>query len=391
MLFLEDYSNLTFQLLYIDPITGAYCKQSTEIDPKSGEYIYQMFKDDDKKIGQWKSKTNCLPMKFDDLYDDSNFDVIMSYLDYLDNPPDDNDPEETLDNVFEKDPKLNQKSNNYNNYNKDIIYYDYGNIFDYPYSGYSYSNYRNYPLGKGSISYNYPTFKKSTGFLDKLNKSDTLVIHCADKSTDMLSQVYEGKGWDVLTDGNIDPDELHQLLESHDRIVMLGHGTSGGLINVQGPGYVIGANEAPYLKDKKLFAIWCNADGYFKKHGIGNGYFITKNAPSEVWECRAAGCGNISKELMLENITYWCKLCGDVVEDCLEGNVDSSVDYIRKNYLEQYGNHPVTLYNADSAHKLGTDKPLPEYEFKGKPLEPKDYPYPKYNEEEFLKDPKAKV
>ena len=35
--------------------------------------------------------------------------------------------------------------------------------------------------------------EKSTGFLDKLNKSDTLVIHCLDNTTNMLSQIYEGK------------------------------------------------------------------------------------------------------------------------------------------------------------------------------------------------------
>lgn len=94
---------------------------------------------------------------------------------------------------------------------------------------------------------------------------------------------------------------------------------------------------------------------------------------------------------MLENITYWCKLCADVVDDCLAGNVQRSVDYIRKNYLEKYGNHPVTIFNADSAHAFLEDKPLPKYQFKGKKLEEKDYPYPGFDEEEFLKNPKASI
>lgn len=220
-------------------------------------------------------------------------------------------------------------------------------------------------------SYTYQPPKKSTGFLDKLNKSDTLVIHCADKSTDMLSQIYQGKGWDVLRDGNIDKEELHQLLESHDKIICLGHGTAGGLINIQGGGNVIGPDEAPYLKNKKLFVIWCNADAYFKRHGIGNGQFITGNMPSEVWECRAAGCGNISSDLMLENITYWSKLCADVVERALSGNAQGAVDYVRDKYIEKYGDHPVTIYNAERT------------KVQGKPLEDLSHRY--WGPEELLK------
>lgn len=240
-------------------------------------------------------------------------------------------------------------------------------------------------------SYSYRIPEKAKGLAKDLKKSDTLVIHGQDRSTEMLGQIYAGKGWDVLRNGNIDKDELHELLECHDKIIMLGHGTSGGLINPQGGGYTIGDAEAPFLKDKKLFVIWCNADKFFTKHHIGDGQFITKNAPSEVWESRAAGCGNISSELMLDNITYWSKLCADIVDQCLEGNVDTGVDYLRKEYLEKYGNHPVTLFNADSAHKLGVNKELPKYEFKGEPLTEKDYPVPNFDEEAFLKNPTAEA
>lgn len=194
---------------------------------------------------------------------------------------------------------------------------------------------------------------KSTGFLDKLNKSNTLVVHCADKSTDMLAQVYEGKGWDVLRDGNIDKDELHKLIESHDRLIFLGHGTSSGLINVQGGGTVIGPTEAPLLKDKNIFAIWCNADKYFKQHNIGHGCFITKNVPSEVWEAAAVGY-HVSAPWMLENITYWSKCCADVVEQALNGDVKGAVEKARAAYQEKYGDDPnpnqkgVTDYNTDA-------------------------------------------
>lgn len=261
--------------------------------------------------------------------------------------------------------------------------YSYGS-YNYP----SYSNYYGYNHSYYDSPYVYTPQKRTKGYLEKLNKSDTLVIHKTDSSTTMLRQIYEGKGWDVLNDTYIDTDEMHELIKNHDKILMLGHGHSGGLI-----GGNINPEEAPLLEDKKLFVIWCNADAYFKRYLPNkHGFFCTKNAPSDAGECRGAGCGNISEELMLENITYWCKLCGDVVEDCLEGNVEASVDYIRKNYLEKYGNHPVTIYNADSAHCKGNpNKPLPEYEFKGEKLTPKDFPYPNFDEAEFLKHPTATI
>ena len=351
----EDYEDLDFEVLYEDPVSGGYCLQSITAMP-DGKYVYQVYDAKDVRIGEWRSVINCLDMSFEDFYDDSNFDVMLSYLDLI-----------TTDNEEDDDYDFTRSinSNDYDDYE-----------FDF----------QRYARPSYSI-YTYTEPKKSTGFLDKLNKSNTLVIHCEDRSTDMLSQVYEGKNWDVLRDGNIDKNELHQLLESHERIVMLGHGTSGGLINKQGWGSTIGDAEAPYLKNKKLFVIWCNADGYFKKHGIGNGQFITKNVPSEVWECRAAGCGNITANLMLENITYWSKLCSDVVETCLNGNVKSGVDYVRKHYLEKYGNHPVTIYNADSTEVLGTNIALPKYTFKGKKLTVQDYPVSNFDEEAFLLNP----
>lgn len=212
---------------------------------------------------------------------------------------------------------------------------------------------RNYSYSGFGSGYSYQPKPKSTGFLDKLNKSNVLVIHCADKSTDMLSQIYDGRGWDVLRDGNIDKDELHQLMESHDTIICLGHGTPSGLMNVQGGGLVIGPTEAPYFKNKKIFAIWCNANKYFSQHNIGHGCFITKNVPSDANEARWVGY-TVSEEYMLENITYWSKCCADVVDQALSGDAAGAVKKAREAYQAKYGNtdNPnekgVTDYNTDA-------------------------------------------
>lgn len=279
-------------------------------------------------VVKWRSTEDLSEMDWDQIY---RSDSYTKYADYVEEKTKEDDDEDSYTyNLFGEPVTSNKK------------------YYSEPSPSYSYGNY--------AKTY---TPKETTGFLDSCNKSDTLVIHCTDDSTDMLSQLYQGKGWDVINDGSIAEEELHKLMQSHSRIVMLGHGTSSGLINVQhGKGgkrfTVVDERYAEDLKNKKLFVIWCYADEFFNKIGVGQGQFITSNMPSEVWECSAAGCGDISASEMLENITYWSKLCADVIDKCLDGDVKSSVDYIRRNYIEKYGDHAVTRYNAIRTKVHGT-------------------------------------
>ena len=48
-----------------------------------------------------------------------------------------------------------------------------------------------------------------------------LVIHPDDRSTDMLKAVYEGKGYDVISDPRISDEEVVEQIKSHDKIIML--------------------------------------------------------------------------------------------------------------------------------------------------------------------------
>ena len=344
-------------------------------------FLYSIYKDEDdgdyRLVYSWISYYNASLAK--------DITKTIVYRTFLDSIEQDKADEEVM---FDDDGVVINSS--------DSRYYDYDDDYDdddylYPrskatHTGYNYPSYTRGYTRSYSTGYSYTPKPKEKGFFDKYTKSNTLVFHKTDSSTDMLAQIYEGKGWDVLRSTyNLDEEELFKVVDAHERIVCLGHGSSYGLIGM------FGGEMAPHLKDKKLFVIWCNADGYFKQHNIGKGQFITGNMPSEVWECSAAGCGSISAQLMLENITYWSKLCADVCEKCLNGDVKSSVDYIRKNYLEQYGNHPVTIYNSNRTQCLGEPQPLPSYQFKGKPLTGADIPYEGYNQEEFLKNPTEKI
>lgn len=152
--------------------------------------------------------------------------------------------------------------------------------------------------------------------LEELCKSDTIVFHMDDHSTVMLKPIYEGRGWDVYTGSGwgVSREFIHELIKRHDKILCLGHGTPRGLI-----GGTIGVEEAPLLKEKKVFALWCYAATYFKDNGFkGHGVFCSDNCPSEVWECRAACNADVSAEWILDNMYY--------LSDCIKNVIDMTWD-----------------------------------------------------------------
>ena len=218
------------------------------------------------------------------------------------------------------------------------------------------------PSKKSSYTptYNYtrwePKYISKEEAFEKYNKSKTLCLHKSDPTTTMLDQIYKGKGWDVINDCySISKETLAELIDSHERIVMLGHGSPSGLIGFFGP------DMAEHLKDKKLFALWCNADAYCNRYLPNKkGFFACGNMPSDDGEARWVGF-KVSHKYMDDNITYWCKLCGDVVEKCLEGNADEGCKYIREKYWEKYGHSDnpdevgITLYNYQRTKVAGQD------------------------------------
>ena len=142
-----------------------------------------------------------------------------------------------------------------------------------------------------------PIVQEADELLPKAEKS-TLVIHMADPSTDFLKVIYAGKGYDVI-DGRIEPDELMELIESHDRIFMLGHGGPSGLF---GPGYIIGREFGPVLAEKEGLYIWCHAVEYAHEHrltGLVSGMFI-----SEVGEASWEGIKATQEQIDASNYAF---------------------------------------------------------------------------------------
>lgn len=131
----------------------------------------------------------------------------------------------------------------------------------------------------------------------------TLVIHPLDRSTSFLSPIYSNLECKVLNGGTYTKKELIEEIESHDRIIMMGHGSPMGLFNTGSfpkmKGYVIDDTMAEVLRKKECISIWCNADRFMEFHdlkGFYSGMFI-----SEVGEARYCRINNPTQDLVTES------------------------------------------------------------------------------------------
>ena len=168
-----------------------------------------------------------------------------------------------------------------------------------------------------------------------------LVIHSDDRSTDMLKAVYEGKGFDVITDGSISQDELIKAIEEHDTIIMLGHGTPYGLLavdkNIGFIGYLIHDGHADLLKTKKTYSMWCHSDAYFERHGMKG--FHSGMIISEEMEALMYGIEGYSDKDIAESLMPLMYAMHDTLEmeDLME---------MKRIILERYNSDdPITWFN----------------------------------------------
>jgi hypothetical protein len=112
----------------------------------------------------------------------------------------------------------------------------------------------------------------------------TLIIHPEDSTTTFLSQIYAQLTYKTLIRGGISKSEIPKLIESHDRVLMLGHGSPYGLLSHgQFPDsglLIIDDSLALTLKNKRdNVYIWCHTDQFVQRHrltGLNSGMFISE-------------------------------------------------------------------------------------------------------------------
>jgi hypothetical protein len=172
----------------------------------------------------------------------------------------------------------------------------------------------------------------------------TLIIHPKDRSTSFLDIVYTPiKNKTVIT-GGISKNNLCKLISEHDRIMMMGHGSPGGLFSVGqfdgAGGYIIDRTVVPLLRNKlNNVYIWCNADMFvdqFDLKGFYSGMFI-----SEVGEANYCGVLDTTQEIVDESNYGFCNIIAKYIED----DVKNIYENVKKEYKLIAENNPVASYN----------------------------------------------
>ena len=163
----------------------------------------------------------------------------------------------------------------------------------------------------------------------------TLIIHPLDSTTNFLSGAHIGSATIVRTD--IGQTLLKGLIEAHERIVMLGHGTDEGLIGFGD--YVIDDSFVEVLKGKDCVCVWCYASDFVQKHDLKSS-FSTGMFISDLDEARQMKVECTPDQLHDSN--YY-------INDALESfllNPKATGDDLKHHYLIG-GVSPIVAYNAD--------------------------------------------
>jgi hypothetical protein len=179
----------------------------------------------------------------------------------------------------------------------------------------------------------------------------TLIIHPDDRSTDFLKPIYENVTDATVITGGLTKSEVNQLIEQHDRIYMMGHGSPSGLFGVgkflpesvtvgYGPGFIIGNDTVELLRNKECIYIWCNADQFVTKHnlkGLYSGMFI-----SEVGEAYYCGLPGTPQSVVDTSNDSFARWMGE--------NANMTLTEIFHNTMDNYEvlamDNPVADYNA---------------------------------------------
>ena len=181
-----------------------------------------------------------------------------------------------------------------------------------------------------------------------------LVIHPKDKTTAMLSALYEGLGARVVDDNRSAKEMRHLLhhVSTQERIMLLGHGSDKGLFyraddsKDEFDKVIVGHAHAYYLKKHggNMVAVWCNADLFARAeglHGLFSGMII-----SEMNEALCCHVETTQEELDRENVKLARRLRALLDENIPLGEIPG-----RMLALDDV-HSPLTMFNYPNFHYL---------------------------------------
>ncbi len=126
----------------------------------------------------------------------------------------------------------------------------------------------------------------------------TLVIHPLDITTNFLMPVYSTVLDKTVVRGGVSKANLMEMIDKHDRILMMGHGVPYGLLSLgrfyETGIYIVDHTMVSLLKKKENSVfIWCYAAQYVERHNL-TGWFSDMFV-SEVRESIVVGMKGIEQ------------------------------------------------------------------------------------------------
>ena len=181
----------------------------------------------------------------------------------------------------------------------------------------------------------------------------TLVIHPDDRSTDFLKPIYQNIPTIKVLTGGVSKKEVETLINEHDRIIMLGHGTPNGLLNINkfsatNGMYIIDKTMVEILRGKELISIWCYAYSFIKEQKL-NG-FCTDMFISEELEALSFLPKEQTEKTIEESNYYFSNMVGNGFKE--NKLLKEIYQFTKKNYLTFSKANEVADYNVKRLYYL---------------------------------------
>ena len=184
-----------------------------------------------------------------------------------------------------------------------------------------------------------------------LKQMKNLVIHPYDSTTIFLTSIYQSLPNTTLVSDCLSKEVLLPMIKSHDRIFLLGHGSSKGLFNPETLEFLVDATFSKALKDKVGFYIFCHADKFVADNKLTNcfysGMFISEIMELHEYDQEILREEHVNYTLMIEesNQKFASQLGKLIIEK------EFHLEAIFKGIKEQYGNYAtkneIAAYNCD--------------------------------------------
>jgi hypothetical protein len=185
----------------------------------------------------------------------------------------------------------------------------------------------------------------------------TLIIHPNDPTTTFLEDIYINIRNKTVITGGVNWMEINKLIQKHEHVYILGHGTSCGLLAVgqfqDRREYIVDIAMCESLREKeKCVYIWCHANRFLienKLDGFATGMFI-----SEIDEAYYYSMWEVTQKMIDVSNLAFSNLLAEVIDEPNE----LMYYLVKRDYGKLVSENPVARFNHERLYLSQNQKEL---------------------------------